>query len=317
MRVLHIHTLLLYYERMKLSVIITTYNRADTLKTCLEKLMVQTGVDFEVIVVDDGSTDHTGEVVNKFVVGQARTTHHAPRTPEIRYVKQSNARQGAARNNGLKHATGDIILFGQDDIFMEPGFLMQHMDVHNQHPGEDVVCLGYTTWDPALKINSYMKFLESSGWQFAYFILKRGFIDHPEPYKFFYTSNISVKKSILKGEKFNESFKEYGWEDIELGYRLWKNKSMRIYYEPDAAALHHHEIPEDSIEKRMQTVGRTAVQFEKLQPNVKVIPSGLKGLLISLTCNAITLPLVRLLGKTRYYKFKSWYEFNKGVRSAR
>ena len=52
---------------MKLSVIIPTHNRADILKTCLEKLISQQGVDFEVIVVDDGSTDGTGRVVSDFL----------------------------------------------------------------------------------------------------------------------------------------------------------------------------------------------------------------------------------------------------------
>ncbi|MBU1934809.1 glycosyltransferase, partial [Patescibacteria group bacterium] len=52
---------------MKLSVIIPTHNRADVLKTCLEKVIAQQGVDFEVIVVDDGSTDHTEKIVKQFI----------------------------------------------------------------------------------------------------------------------------------------------------------------------------------------------------------------------------------------------------------
>jgi len=199
-----------------------------------------------------------------------------------------------------------------DDIFVEPGFLMQHMDVHNQNPGEEVVCLGFTTWDPKVEINAYMRFLETSGWQFAYNRLNKGFIKHPEPFKFFYTSNISVKKSIF--EPFNEEFKEYGWEDIELGYRLWKKRGMRLYYEPEAKAFHHHKIPESSLAQRMKTVGHTALLFEKVEPEVNVIPKGAKAILIRISTLLPFIILSRILGKKLYFKLLSWRFFFKGVK---
>ena len=288
---------------MKLSVIIPTHNRSAILRTCLEKLMLQEGVDFEVIVVDDGSTDDTELVV----------TRHFK---QVRYIKQPASQQGVARNNGAKEATGDILLFIGDDIFADPGFLMQHMDVHHQNSGEEVVCLGYTTWDPELDINPYMKFLEASGWQFAYKLLNRGFVKHPEPYKFFYTSNISLKKSLFLKEGFDTHFHEYGWEDIELGYRLWKNHAMHLYYEPDAKAWHHHEIPESSLKKRMQTVGRSAVLFEQLEPSVSVVPKGLKALVLYLVTLAPFVEISRIFGKNLYFKLKSWRYFLEGKRQA-
>lgn len=288
---------------MKLSVIIPSYNRADTLRVCLQKLLLQQGVDFEVIVVDDGSSDHTQKVMRDFKT--------------VKYVWQKNAHQAAARNRGAKEATGDIILFIGDDIFVEPGFLMQHMDVHAKYPTSDVVCLGYTTWDPAVNISAYMRFLESSGWQFAYNQLNRGFITHPEPYKFFYTSNISMKRSVFQKEQFNEAFKKYGWEDIELGYRLWKHYGMRIFYKPDAMAYHHHEMPESSLEKRMTTVGRTAVLFEKLEPSVSVMPKGLKWLILMVLTTQPFLGLSILLGRNFHYKLRSWKAFFNGVKEGR
>ncbi|MFH0838557.1 MAG: glycosyltransferase family A protein, partial [Patescibacteria group bacterium] len=199
---------------MKLSVIIPTHNRADILELCLNKITRQEGVSFEVIVVDDGSTDHTAKVVTGF--------------KNVIYIKQKASHQGTARNKGAKKATGDILVFIGDDILAEPGFLMQHANIHTLNPDESVVVLGYTTWDPFLEITPYMEFLESSGWQFAYHLLKPGFTDRPEPYRFFYTSNISLKKSLFDKEKFNTKFKEYGWEDIELGYRLWAKHEMRL-----------------------------------------------------------------------------------------
>ena len=285
---------------MKVSVIIPTHNRADILEICLHKITQQQGVDFEVIVVDDGSKDHTAKVVGRY--------------PEVLYLKQKASHQGVARNNGVKKATGDILLFIGDDIFAEPGFLMQHANIHTLHPEEDAVVLGHTTWDPSLKINDYMAFLESSGWQFAYHLLSPGFTDHPEPYKFFYTSNISLKKSFWDKEKgFDKRFTEYGWEDIELGYRLWDKHGMRLYYEPDAQVYHHHELPESSLENRMRTVGRSAVKFEKIQPEVEVLPKGLKLMALRILTSAVILPFTRLLGKNFYFKAQSWKYFLAGM----
>lgn len=291
----------MYNFRMKLSVIIPTHNRADILEICLNRITRQEGVDFEVIVVDDGSEDHTAKVVADF--------------KDVIYIKQKASHQGTARNRGAKRAIGDILLFIGDDIFAEPGFLMQHMNVHIEHPEEEVVVLGYTTWDPFLEITSYMKFLESSGWQFAYHLLKPGFADHPEPYKFFYTSNISMKKSFFEKEKFNAKFSQYGWEDIELGYRLWRNHEMRLYYEPDAVAYHHHLIHDTALEARMQTVGRSAAQFERIQPKVQVVPRGLKAFLIKIATTPPLPEIAEFFSRTAYFKLKSWQEFMKGAKT--
>ncbi len=294
---------------MKISVIIPTYNRAEILKKCLEKLAQQQGVEFEVVVVDDGSTDDTKAVVKSLIssgaIGESR----------LQYVWQKKSHQGVARNRGVGMAKGDIILFIGDDIFVEPEFLMKHHDRHAEYPDENVVVLGFTTWDPTLRINSYMRFLEDSGWQFGYRFLKPKMIGRTDPYKFFYTSNISLKKSFFEKEKFNEDFAFYGWEDIELGYRLWKRQDMKIYYEPQAIAYHHHEILPSDLAEKMRNIGKSALHFQRLQPDIQVIPMGLKGLILRLASNKFTLPIFRILSSQIYYKLKSWNEFFEGIKS--
>ncbi len=305
-----------------ISVIIPTYNRAPTLKIALEHLARQDGVEFEVIVVDDGSTDDTAEIVKKFDVRGARCEG-------IKYIYQKNAGQGTARNKGVQEASADIVLFIGDDIFVQPGFLKAHLETHQSHPEKNTVVLGYSTWNPPsewgadwvrmgggwfpVEVNDYMRFLERSGWQFGYGFLKPGLVENPQPYKFFYTSNISLKKSYFQKEKFDESFKAYGWEDMELGYRLFKNHDLKLFYQPDAKAYHHHHIPETELPKKMQRVGQSAVLFKQKHPDAWVIPTGLKKWLLKWATNPITLPLTRLLGKNTYFKFKSWREFWKGV----
>lgn len=296
-----------------LSVIIPTYNRAEDLKICLEKLNRQKGVEFEIIVVDDGSRDHTLFVVEDLL----------SKIKNLRGFTQENSGQATARNKGVEKAIGEIILFIGDDIWVEPDFLKKHLEAHQKHGEENVVVLGFSTWSPGLEweadgkrmveVNDYMKFLETSGWQFGYGFLKPGFVDHPQPYKFFYTSNISMKKSFFEKEKFDESFTSYGWEDAELGYRLWKNHAMKLFYEPEGKAYHHHFISESELPKKMQAVGRSAVHFQRLHPEVKAVPQGFKKWFIKIATNPITLPLTRLLGKNNYFKFKSWREFWRGV----
>ena len=275
---------------MKISVVIPTHNRAEILKTTLQKILAQEGVGFEVIVVDDGSTDATPEVMKGF--GNSLETQNIA---SLRYIQQPASHQGVARNRGVEAATGELVVFIGDDIFVEPGFLRAHHDLHTAHAEESVVVLGHSTWDPVLPINDYMKFLESSGWQFGYDFLTPGFVENPEPYKFFYTSNISLKKSFFNKEKFDEQFKVYGWEDVELGYRLWKNHRMKFFYAPDAKAFHHHLLTEADLSKKMRAVGQSAVHFERLHPEVHIVPKGLKLMVLGVFSSPIMFSILKTL----------------------
>jgi len=285
---------------MKLSVVIPTHNRAEILKTTLQKILEQEGVEFEVIVVDDGSTDDTESVVKNF--------------QSVHYLKQPASHQGVARNRGVEVATGNVVVFIGDDIFVEPGFLKAHADRHMEHPDENLVVLGYSTWDPTLPINDYMRFLESSGWQFGYGFLNPGFVQNLEPYKFFYTSNISLKRSFFNKEKFDEQFKVYGWEDVELGYRLWKNHGMKLFYSPEAKAYHHHLLTETDLPKKMWAVGQSAVHFERLHPEAQVVPKGLKLSVLRAASYLSMLLIWKMLNQNFYFKFKSWREFLEGAK---
>ncbi|MFH0838215.1 MAG: hypothetical protein V1880_03040, partial [Patescibacteria group bacterium] len=89
---------------------------------------------------------------------------------------------------------------------------------------------------------------------------------------------------------------------------------MRLYFEPDAVALHHHQIPDSALENRMRAVGRSAVIFEKLQPKVRVIPRGLKAILLKIVTQPSILAFIRFFGGINsYYKFKTWQQFLKGA----
>lgn len=100
-----------------LSVIIPTFNRADMLEDVLEGLSRQTpgGPDFEVVVLDDGSTDDTAQLA----------TAAAAKDPRVRYVYQDNGGLNVARNHGAREARSDLLVYLDDDVFLPPDFTAQ------------------------------------------------------------------------------------------------------------------------------------------------------------------------------------------------
>lgn len=92
----------------KVSVIIPVYNTEQYIVKCLESVINQTYKDIEIIIVNDGSTDNSEKVILKFV-----ETHK-----NIKYIYQENKKQGAARNTGLKNATGKYVMFVDSDDYL-------------------------------------------------------------------------------------------------------------------------------------------------------------------------------------------------------
>lgn len=251
-----------------LSVIVPTFNRADKLNLCLSALERQNLAHeaFEVIVVNDGSTDSTEKLLKEW----------SEKWDRLRYIFQKNSGQGVARNNAIKEASGEIILFIGDDIYAREDFLLQHVQFHQENPQNNKACLGLTEWYPNEPITPFMHWLTNGGPQFAYQKLKE---NQPASFWFFYTSNLSLKKMLLEKNKFDTDFKSYGWEDIELGYRLIK-QGLQLIYKSKALAYHDHFTDESSLKKRMFSVGKSAHLFQKKQPEVPVIPHGFKKSLL-------------------------------------
>ncbi len=244
---------------MELSVIIPTYNRKNILKKCLNALFGQTypGFEFEIIVIDDGSTDGTESIVKEIM----------EKSPVgLKYFKQENKGPAAARNAGIKNANGKIILFIGDDIISSPTLIEEHIKYHKQYLDEKIAVLGYVTWSKDIKITSFTEWLGESGAQFGYSL-----INDPEnvSYRFFYTSNVSVKREfLLKHGLFDEDFPYAAMEDIELAYRL-TGKGFKIVYNSMAVGYHEHIIDQSSFVKRSELVGRAMAIFHQMHPELK------------------------------------------------
>ena len=118
----------------EISIIMAAYNHAGYIAKAIHSVLAQTWQDFELIVVDDGSTDATGQVVSQF-------------SSPVRYIHQQNRGQGGARNRGIASARGEFICFLDDDDLWEPEYLATVIAVFQQQPDIDALYTGFRMID--------------------------------------------------------------------------------------------------------------------------------------------------------------------------
>lgn len=292
---------------MQVTVIIPTFNRAEVLRDCLERLIKQDFVksEFEIIVVDDGSTDATKEAVEN-ITKKSKVT--------ISYLYQKNQGQGIARNYALRYAKGKITILIGDDILVLPDFIKQHVDFHRRHINENEAVLGFIGWDPRLEVNDFMDWLTNGssvlgrfgGHQFAFEKLEG---KKKANYNFFYTSNISLKTSLLRRNPFDSRFSSYGWEDIELGYRLTKREDLILYYNPRAIAYHFHPMNPESLAERMRNIGKSAYLIHAKYPELKKVPSKLKKIIFRVLSSKFSLNLLKRLNNLTDQKYSALFYY--------
>jgi glycosyltransferase involved in cell wall biosynthesis len=194
-----------------LSVVIPTHNRAPLLEAALASLASQSlsPSKFEVIVVDDGSTDATPEVCERW----------SSRLPLNRMgIRQSGI--AAAKNLGVFAARGPIVLYFDDDDLADENLLAEHLKTHARYPLDNVAVLGYTDWAPTLAVTDVMHFVTDIGhYLFSYTNLRDG---QRLDFAYFWGGRTSCKKSLItRFGVFRQEF-EFGSEDIELGFRISK-----------------------------------------------------------------------------------------------
>lgn len=112
-----------------ISVIISLYNKSATIAAALDSVLAQTYQDFEVVVVDDGSTDNGAVIVEEYT------------DLRIRLFRQANAGVSAARNKGIAEARGEYVAFLDADDEWMPEFLEEIVALHNAYP----VCRAFAT----------------------------------------------------------------------------------------------------------------------------------------------------------------------------
>jgi glycosyltransferase involved in cell wall biosynthesis len=240
----------------QLTVIIPTYNRIQTLRLCLQSLEDQTMRDFDVIIVNDGSTADVADALKEIKRSSSLS---------LQILHQENAGPACARNLALTHVSTPFSLLIGDDILPAPDCLKAHQDFHLSHPAREEVALGWTTWDHVHQhVTPFMKWYEEI--QFDYKRLSAGLIPG---WQHFYTSNLSFKTDLFLDHPFDERFRSAAWEDIELGYRLMTASQARLTFLKNACATHIHPTTFSQATRRMRTLGRNERFFHGLWPSAR------------------------------------------------
>jgi glycosyltransferase involved in cell wall biosynthesis len=235
---------------MEISVVIPTHNRAELVARTLAAFLAQDGVSFEIIVVDDGSTDDTQVQLARF--GDLR----------LRIVRQNNSGPASARNAGIAYCRGQYVLFNDDDIIPEEGFLLAHLALHRRYPGAAVVSRTYIP--DTLGQDSFTRF-----WRERAEAGVRGKSNGATlGWGGFWFASLSVERSRLPDPPFAE-ITEYGWEDHELGLRLWR-KGVRPRLATMARARHEDRVNFEGMMRKSRSLGRMAWKFYRLHPSLLV-----------------------------------------------
>ena len=232
------------------SVVIPTYNRSDKLRKTLET-MTEQDVDpsrFEVIVADDGSSDDTVDVARSFA-GRLRLKYY--------FQEDKGFRAGAARNGGARLASAPVLIFVDCGTLAGPGLVGGHLAVHAASAERRAVigyCYGYDafredlwapdsfdTLRPAEIVRQHHDNVEFADIrEIDYVRYGSNPMKWSLPWLFFFTMNCSVPADdFWAAGGFDEMFRSWGVEDIELGYRLF-HSGINMVLSRDAWAI---EVP--------------------------------------------------------------------------
>jgi len=178
------------------SVIIPVYNREKTVKEAIKSVLEQTWNDLEVIVVDDGSTDKSADVIKSL------------KDERVKYIYQENAGACAARNHGIELAKGEYIAFHDSDDIWHMDKLSKQMQVFKEYDPDIVFC----------KLNQVKSDGTISQLPMK---MKEGFLQPVENLFEIGTQTIIAKKNVFDSIRFDKSMPRF--QEFELLYRTGFN----------------------------------------------------------------------------------------------
>jgi glycosyltransferase involved in cell wall biosynthesis len=246
---------------IKFSVVIPLYNKEPHIKRALDSVISQTVQDFEIVVVNDGSTDKSTDVVKSF--SDAR----------IRLINQKNAGVSVARNRGIDEAKSELIAFLDADDEWMPDYLETILRLREKYPCAGLYATSLKTEfiDNVLmdKDEELRKLIPDEGLIFNYFKVNLKDISHKD---IFYTSSVTVPKKI-----FSEigGFQTGFWwgEDIDMWGRIalkypfaYSSQVCAIYYQNvvNSAAYRRKPVKGHPLLK----TGREALKLGRVSPEI-------------------------------------------------
>lgn len=205
------------------SVIIPAYNAEKYILLTIRSVLEQNYRPLEILLIDDGSTDSTAALVER-------------EAPQVRIIRQANAGVAAARNTGLRLATGELICFVDADDGWFPGKLAAQVNYLLQQPNVGMVYHGWLVWKPDADgqyvvpqqpdfANAKKIDMERSGW--IYHKLLLDCIVH--------TSTVMMRNQVFKNVGFFETHLSNGedynyWLRVSRKFEIHKLKGVYSYY---------------------------------------------------------------------------------------
>jgi glycosyltransferase involved in cell wall biosynthesis len=234
------------HEPILFSIVVPTYNRAHLLPATIESVLAQTYNNFELIIVDDGSTDNTEEVVQKYL------------SDKVHYYKKPNAERAAARNYGAMKAKGDYINWFDSDDIMFPNHLEEAAKFISRYNNPEIFAQGHQHQ------NIHGKLI-------------RSIVYPPSINEEMYKSNpmanspVLVRRDIALTNLFNEDRGLSGSEDYELWLRMAAKYKIYGSDKVTVAVVFHDERSVVTMTSPDQLVSRFTKFIDYISANKEVV----------------------------------------------
>lgn len=248
-------------KKTRFSVIMPLYNKAPFVRKALQSIASQTYRDFELIIIDDGSTDNSAAICEEFFQTFNHSLAHSinvNRSFVHSFIRQTNSGVAAARNNGVKASKGEYVCFLDADDWWEPNFLEELNKLITEYPDAGLYAMNYVYYKP--------------GKTHVALNLERGHIDYPEAYSKdlsmpVWTGATCMPRKVFDkmggfplGIKLGEDF--LLWAKTALHYPVAFSEKPLAYYNNDVPASlratrnlyapeHHMLFHLDSIEEEI------------------------------------------------------------------
>lgn len=291
-------------DLISLSLVICTYNRDKYLPEALESIRMQTADsnEFQLIVVDNKSTDNTASIVKQFILDNPGIN--------TRYAFETNKGLSFARNRGIKEADAPVIIYVDDDAILSPTYLDAMLKFFSEYP--QAIGVGG-------KVIPKYEDGKEPAWMNKYLNGFVGKVDYGESTKKYDADmkypagcNMIYKKDILqKAGGFNNDL-TFRSDDKYIFFKV-KELSDEIYYVPDAYVHHYidsHRLAFDNFKKLfLKTGNEEKIRTKSQQGSVGVIK---KGIEFFVKCGASILIWILFLLKGqsikgKYVFFSQWF----------
>ena len=257
---------------MDVTIVIPTYNGAHKIPNLLDSLESQTFTDFQIMIVIDGSTDNTIEVINRY-------KNHFK---QLDYIVQENGGRAKVRNTGARFASGELLIFLDDDLILSKDCLQIHYD-HHIHRKQSILTGSAIEElnDTSKESNKFKQFL-------SYKWIKKLEGHESEALTanniFVTAANFSIRKSdFLNLDGFDERLKDA--EDFDFAVRAFK-AGLHLYFNFKAYAVHNESVSFVTFIKRLRQYNIAQKHLISLKPwlveqgftkNANQKPKGLKS----------------------------------------